>query len=131
MALENASPFPRTLYALLLQHRLDRLRRSCLTILLRLGTGTQVLLLRLQVGQRFEVLALRGFRVFALEAELDFLLADERLQVLRDPLTEPINSGLGMLPGTRHRKGHVYRPFVPLGQSLSLDSLGFCCGSTP
>jgi hypothetical protein len=64
-----------------------------------LGTGAQILSLRLQLSQSLEVLALLSVRVFGLETELDLLLADERLQVLRDPLTEPVNSGLGMLPG--------------------------------
>ena len=41
-------------------------------------------------------------------------LAKEWAQVVGDPLTKPKNTGFGMLPGTRHRKGHVYHHSVPL-----------------
>jgi len=41
-------------------------------------------------------------------------LAKEWAQIVGDPLTKPINTGFGMLPGMSHRKGHVYHHCVPL-----------------
>ena len=80
-----------------------------------LGTGAQVLPLRLQFGQRLEVLALRHFGIFGPEAELDLSRASDGRKVVGDALAKPVNSGFEMLPGVRHRKGHVHHPFVPLG----------------
>jgi hypothetical protein len=80
-----------------------------------LGTGAQVLPLRLQIGQRLEMLALRRFGIFGPEAELDLSRAGDGRKVVGDALTKSVNSGFGMLPGTCHRKCHVYHPCVPLG----------------
>ncbi len=52
-------------------------------------------------------------------------------QVVRDAPAKPVDSGLGMLPGTRHRKGHVYHPCVPLGQPEVADFAGILCASIP
>jgi hypothetical protein len=58
-----------------------------------------------------------GFRrVARLQAPLFLSLAGERLEVEGNALTQPIDAGLGMLPGTRHCERHVYHPCVPLGR---------------
>ena len=41
-------------------------------------------------------------------------LAKEWAQIVGDPLAKPIDTGLGMFPGTCHRKGHMYHQCVPL-----------------
>lgn len=92
---------------------------------MRVATGAQVVPLRLQLDKSLEVFLLRLLRIFGLETELDFPLADKRLQMLRDPFAQPTNSGLGMLPGMRHRKGHVTHPCVPLEQLSALIYLDF------
>jgi transcriptional regulator with XRE-family HTH domain len=43
-------------------------------------------------------------------------VADSRPQVDWHALSQPINSGLGVLPGTRHRECYLYHPFVPIGR---------------
>jgi hypothetical protein len=48
------------------------------------------------------------------KATLFLLLAKNCPELVGDPLTEPIDAGFRMLPGTRHRKGHVYHHCVPL-----------------
>jgi hypothetical protein len=48
-----------------------------------------------------------GLRV---KAELPLALTKDRPEIIEDSLAEPVDSGLGMLPGTRHGKGHVYHP---------------------
>jgi hypothetical protein len=65
-----------------------------------LGTSAQVLPLLFQVGESLEVLLLCPLRIFGLETELDFPLADNAAQVVGDASAKPINSSLGMLPGT-------------------------------
>ena len=48
------------------------------------------------------------------EARFFLSLAKEWAQIVGDPLAKPIDTGLGMFPGTCHRKGHVYHHCVPL-----------------
>ena len=59
--------------------------------------------------------ALRSSRIARAEASLLFALAHKAQQILWHSLAQPVDAGLRMLPGTSHRKGHVYHPCVPLG----------------
>lgn len=54
-------------------------------------------------------------RITRTQASLLFALAYEAQQILWHSLAQPVDSGLRMLPGTSHCKGHVYHPCVPIG----------------
>lgn len=50
------------------------------------------------------------------EGELLFAFPNPCPEIVRHALSQPVDSGLGMFPGTRHRKGDVYHPCVPIGR---------------
>ena len=82
----------------------------------RARAGAQVRPLSLELGQCLNEQPL-GFRgVARLQAALFLALADARTQIVWHALAQPVNAGLGMLPGTRHCQRHVYHPCVPLGR---------------
>ena len=76
----------------------------------RLRPGAQIGPAMFQLGERLRMNALGFGGIARGEAALFLALAEEGTQVVRNPLTEPINAGLGMLPGTGHCEGHVVPP---------------------
>src|ERR1700761_1340208 len=56
------------------------------------------------------------------QAKALFALPNEVAQILRNALPEPIKTAVGMLPGSSHRKGHVYRPCVPIRAAKAYDN---------
>ena len=55
-------------------------------------------------------------RITSAQAEFLFTPPDEVAKIIRNTFPEPIKTTVGMLPGTTHRKGHVYHPCVPIGR---------------
>jgi len=73
--------------------------------------------LRLEFDQRFSMPQFCLCGVFRSETSKNFALRNNWSQIVRYALAQPINASSRMLPGTRHRKCHVYHPCVSLGRS--------------
>ena len=61
-----------------------------------------------------------GSRVPQTEALL--ALPDQVAKIIRNTLPEPVVAAVGMFPGTRHRKSHLYHPCVPIRAAKAYDN---------
>jgi hypothetical protein len=62
--------------------------------------------------RRMQPLRLSG--VSRAQTEALLALPEKVAQVIRNTLPEPVVAAVRMLPGSRHRKSHVYHPCVPI-----------------
>ena len=74
---------------------------------------------------------LRLDRITSAQAEFLFALPEKVAKIIRNTPPEPIKTAIRMLPGTTHRKRHVYQPRVPVGRQKAygnqwpVDFIGF------
>jgi len=80
----------------------------------RLGGSPEIGPALFELNEGLRMKPLRFGAIVRAEAPLFLSLAKEWTQIVGDPLAKPIDTGLGMFPGTCHRKGHVYHQCVPL-----------------
>jgi hypothetical protein len=65
-------------------------------------------------GERLGMQPLGCRGVTRFECEFFFPFPQPFPEIIRDTLAKPIDAGLGVLPGTCHRKGHVCHRCVPI-----------------
>jgi hypothetical protein len=75
---------------------------------------------RLQRLERMQ--PLRFSRIPSAQTEALFALPDQVAKVIRNTFPEPVKAAIRMLPGSRHRKSHVYRPYVPIRAAKAYDN---------
>jgi hypothetical protein len=62
--------------------------------------------------QRMQPLCLS--RISRAQTEALLALPEKVAKIIRNTFPEPVIAAVGMLPGSRHRKSHVYHPCVPI-----------------
>lgn len=80
----------------------------------RIGPHSVPLRLDLREGLGEDALRLPG--VLRSKAPLLLTLSQDLTKIVRYALPQPADAALRVLPGTSHRKGHVYHPCVPTGR---------------
>jgi len=56
------------------------------------------------------------------QTEAFLALPDQVAEIIRNTFPEPVVAAVGMLPGTSHRKSHVYHPCVPIRAAKAYDN---------